>query len=499
MKTDILVIGSGIAGLSFAIKSADFADITIITKADINECNTELAQGGLAVALAEDDSYELHIKDTLKAGDGLCDKKAVRFLVENAKQELMFLEELGVNFEKLANKFILSKEAAHSRARIVHASDFTGMEIEKKLIKAVKGKVEIKTHHKVVKLMVKNNRCYGAIAIKNGNIIKINAKATILATGGIGQLYKYTSNSEVATGDGIALAYDVGAVIQDMEFVQFHPTGLHNSKPSFLISETLRGEGAILKNIYNKPFMKHYHKDGDLAPRDIVSRAIVQEMKKTNSEFVYLDISHIDSSYIKKRFPNIYKRCLEYGTDLTKEPIKVSPIAHYLCGGVKINLRCETNIAGLYAIGEVACSGIHGADRLASNSLIEALVFSTSATKAVRKYIKDKAIKKMDIKFDYKDINNKIEAEIKDIMWKHVGIIRSCKGLNYALNKLNLLSKKFKSRLIEVAKLITKSALIRKESRGTHYIKEYPYKKDAWLKHIAWKRYLKAPLFLSLK
>jgi L-aspartate oxidase len=518
-STDILVIGSGIAGLGFALKAAEFAKVVLVTKDKILESNTRYAQGGLAAVFEERDSYKLHIKDTLRAGDGLCNKKAVKFLVGNAPKEILWLKEMGVKFDKE-----LSKEAVHSRARIVHSGDITGERIEEVLVDRVKKnkRIRVLEYNLAISLLVKNKQCHGAVVldIKPNKIIRIISKATVLATGGLGRAYKNTCNPEIATGDGFALAYNAGACLEDMEFVQFHPTGLFGSKPAFLISETLRGEGGHLRNKFGEIYMPKYHRDGELAPRDVVSKFSVDEMKRTKADHVVLDLTHKDPEYLKKRFPKIYKKCLEYGIDLTKKPIPVAPTAHYSCGGVKIDLEGRTNVDGLYAIGEVSCSGLHGADRLASNSLTEGLVFG----KSLCNYLKDK------IKINTKNINNLINKKIiigkeinknkinneknnkknelnklkhmkkqlQNLMWDDVGIIRTEKGLKRALKKINQIDKtisKLEGRvskevielrnMADVSRIITVSALKRKESRGTHFIEEYPKRDDGyWGRHL---------------
>jgi len=503
LKTDILVIGSGIAGLSFALKTAKLGKVTIVTKDKIQESNTLYAQGGLAAVFSKNDSFEEHIKNTLRAGDGLCNKQAVITLVKNAPKEILWLEDIGVKFDR-NGKFHLSKEAVHSKARIVHAGDITGGEVEKVLVKNIKknNRIKVLQFNQAIELIVKNKKCYGAIIldIKKNKIHQINSKTTILATGGLGQIYKNTSNPETATGDGFALAYNAGASLQDMEFVQFHPTSLYKSP--FLISETLRGEGGHLRNKYGEIYMPRYHRDGELAPRDVVSKFTVDEIKKTKTDHVYLDITHMGSKYIKKRFPKIYKKCLKHNIDITKQPIPVTPTAHYSCGGVKIDLNGKTDIKNLFAIGEVSCSGLHGADRLASNSLTDGLVFGKRLSdylKNNKELFKDNPIKKIKINYKIiKNINKVLRNKIKNLMWDKVGIIRNQKNLNLALNELNTINNELKKitknginkdiielkNMLITAKLITKSALKRKESRGTHFIREFPMRNDKkWQKH----------------
>ncbi|MBW2984162.1 L-aspartate oxidase [Candidatus Woesearchaeota archaeon] len=506
MKSDVLVIGSGIAGLGFALKASKFADVIAVTKDKARESNTFYAQGGLAAVFGKDDSFKLHIRDTLRAGDGLCNKKAVELLVRNAPKEIKWLEKIGVKFDR-NSKLSLSKEAVHSKSRIVHAGDITGREVENVLVDNVRKsrKIRLYQNHMAVDLIVEKGKCLGAVVlnVKNNKIIRIFAKAVVIATGGIGRIYANTCNPEIATGDGIAIAYNAGAALQDMEFVQFHPTGLYKSDPTFLISETLRGEGGVLRNKHGKQYMPGYHRDGGLAPRDVVSKFSLVEMKKTKSKCVYLDVTKLGSSYLKKRFPNIYKICLKYGIDLTKKPIPVAPTAHYMCGGVKINLKGSTNIRNLYAIGEASCSGLHGADRLASNSLTDGIVFGSRLNNQLKNSINKNNIQIINIKNlkINKKSNKKINTlknQLKNLMWNQVGIIRNKKSLNSALknikiiekNASKLLDKGINKEILElrnrtiVAKLIASSALARKESRGTHFVDDYPDRNDkVWCKH----------------
>jgi len=503
LQTDFLVIGSGIAGLSFALKSSKYGNIILITKDKLQEANTFYAQGGLAGVFSKQDSFQKHINNTLRAGDGICNKKSVEILVKNAPKEILWLEKQGVKFDKNGT-FNLSSEAVHSEPRIVHSGDITGENIQKTLIKKIKKnkKIKILEFNQAIKLITKNNKCYGAITlkIKNNKTEKILAKATILATGGLGQLYQHTCNPDIATGDGFSLAYQANAKLQDMEFVQFHPTSLY--KTSFLISETLRGEGGHLRNKFGEIYMPRYHRDGELAPRDVVSKFTIDEMEKTKSKHVYLDITHLGKDYIKKRFPKISKECLKHKIDITKQAIPVTPTAHYSCGGIKIDNNAKTTIKNLYAIGEVSCSGLHGADRLASNSLTEGLVFGTRLSN----YLSDK-IKNINItNIETGDIiltktNKKttlLKNKIKRLMWNDVGIIRTKSKLKTALKELKkievrirkITKKGINKDIVELinmlicSKLITRSALARKESRGTHFIKDYPVRNDKkWMKH----------------
>lgn len=534
-KTDFLVIGSGIAGLSYALKVAQFGKVTIITKKKIQKTNTALAQGGVAAVFSKIDSFDLHIKDTLDSGDGLCNKEVVNMVVKDGPERIKELVRQGAHFNKESDgeyDFSLGREGGHSAKRIVYAQDLTGKEIEDTLVKNVEQNenITILEDHIAVNLITFSssirsgllvtqyeNICCGAYVLDNttGKIETFYSGITLLATGGASKVYLYTSNPDIATGDGIAMAYRAGASVANLEFVQFHPTCLyHPEAKNFLISEAVRGEGAVLIDQKGCRFMEKYSPDKELACRDVVARAIDSELKKTGADSVFLDITHKDPEFIKKRFPNIYLKCLEYGIDMTKDPIPVVPAAHYMCGGVATDLNGKTDIQRLYAVGETACTGLHGANRLASNSLLEALVYAHRAyLSSIEEFksIENKVTVTLDL-WDETDATDSDEAivvshnwdEIRRLMWNYVGIVRSDKRLQRALRRIENINEeineyywgfKVTSDLIElrniamVAELIIRSALMRKESRGLHYNIEYPEKDDLnWRKHTILKK-----------
>ncbi|MEW6213767.1 MAG: L-aspartate oxidase [Nitrospirota bacterium] len=507
---DFLIIGSGVAGLRAAIELAPHGRVIIVTKDIPTESSTEYAQGGVAVALSDEDEVGIHFEDTIKAGDGLCREEAVRVLVEEGPRRILELIDWGAEFDKEGTKLSFTLEAAHSRRRILHAhGDSTGRELERVLINKVKSFTTVQRFPfcTAVDLIVDNGKCMGAYVLRNADIIAIYSRATVLATGGAGQIFSRTTNPAVATGDGMAIACRAGAILEDMEFVQFHPTVLFApSAPQFLLSEAMRGEGAILRNINKEPFMKDYHPDAELAPRDIVSRAIISEMVKTNSNHVYLDLVHLGKEFLKSRFPRIYLTCLQYNVDITKEVVPVSPAAHYIMGGVKTDVDGATNIKGLYAAGEVACTGVHGANRLASNSLLEGLVYGARAGMAALNcglQIADCRLRKLNppsppfAKGGQGGITDmeEIRLALRKVMWERVGIIRCEESLGNAKEKLAgwsfILNKTFSTRrelelknMLTVAKLITEAAILRKGSVGAHYRSDFPQRDEEWAKHI---------------
>ncbi len=505
VTSDVLVIGSGIAGLFFSLKIADSANVVIITKKEQAESNTNYAQGGIAAVFAKADSYECHVKDTMICGNGLCKRPVVEKIIREGPARVQELIALGVNFSrKTSGELDLGMESGHSRRRIVHAKDLSGQEIERALLTAVSEHPSIKLleNHIAVNLVVKKGQCKGCyvLDIENSIIRSFVAKMTVLATGGMGQVYLHTSNPEVATGDGIAMAFRGGAAILNMEFTQFHPTCLYSPyEPSFLISEALRGEGAILQDQQGRRFMNHYHSRKELAPRDIVARAIDRELKKSGDEYVLLDISFKDPGFIQSRFPGIHDKCLSLGIDIKETPIPVVPAAHYCCGGVRASIAGETDVKSLYAIGETACTGLHGANRLASNSLLEALVCAHHTAKRCSELLERmKSPRQFDpwepgeaVDIDEAVVITQNRDEIRRLMWNYVGIVRSVKRLTRAKKRIALLQQEINqyywdfllsADLIElrnlalVAELIIDSATMRKESRGIHYSLGYPAK-----------------------
>ncbi len=513
ISCDTLVLGSGIAGLSFALEASEFGDVVVVSKRAAEESNTKYAQGGIAAVLASGDTFESHVSDTIIAGAGLNHERAVDICVREGPDRIRMLEEIGARLDKAHEsgaalaEFDLHLEGGHSQRRIVHAGDMTGREVERALLDAVRAKptVRILEEHMAVDLITLAKYggpevCAGAyvLDVGAGRVLTIRARAVVLATGGAGKVYLYTSNPDVATGDGVAMAYRAGAEIANMEFYQFHPTCLfHPQAKSFLISEALRGEGAILRRIDGTPFMKSHHPQAELAPRDIVARAIDFEMKRTGAEYVLLDITDKKPQFIRDRFPGIYAECLRFGIDITSQPIPVVPAAHYQCGGVATDLEGRTTIPGLWAIGEVSHTGLHGANRLASNSLLEGLVFAHRAAGALAGSLDRSKPWPTMPEWDVGSAGTSDEAvvitqnwdEVRRLMWNYVGIVRSDKRLRRASRRISLLQEEiveyywryFITRdllelrnIAQVAQLIVECAAVRHESRGLHYTIDYP-------------------------
>ncbi|ARM31255.1 L-aspartate oxidase [Prosthecochloris sp. HL-130-GSB] len=515
IKTDVLVIGSGIAGLYFALHIADHAQVTIITKKESSTSNTNWAQGGIAATIDKNDSPDLHVRDTLDAGAGLCSREMVELMVSEGPRHIHKLMDFGVNFTMTDDEHLdLGREGGHSRKRIVHVRDLTGQEVEHALLERIDRhpNIELLEHHFAIELLtehhlhIKTNdiNCYGAYALdtRNRKLKKILSKVTMLASGGLGHVYPHTTNPDIATGDGVAMAYRAGAEISNMEFIQFHPTSLYHPKAkSFLISEAVRGFGGILRLRNGQAFMQKYDKRENLAPRDIVARAIDSEMKKTGDECVFLDVTHLDAEKTIQHFPNIYETCLGFGIDMTKEMIPVVPAAHYSCGGIRTDESGRSSINRLYACGETSCTGVHGANRLASNSLLEALVFSYRSFVDIKSVLHDLHNNQPFPDWDDSGTVNPEEwilvshnkKEAQQVMNDYVGIVRSDLRLQRALRRIEFLKEETEAyykktritsqilelrNIIKVASLIIESAIKRRESRGLHYTTDYPQKDD---------------------
>ena len=505
---DYMVIGSGIAGLSFALRAAEHGRVLVVTKKAPDNTATNWAQGGIAAVLGEDDSFEDHIEDTLRVGDGLCQQEIVELTVREGPAHVRALAEMGVAFARSNDgKLDLTREGGHTRRRVAHYMDITGREIQRALLAQIArdDRITLWDNHIAVDLlsMAKYGgapACFGAYVLDSGagEVKTVVARATVLATGGAGKVYIYTSNPDVATGDGIAMAYRIGAQVANLEFVQFHPTVLyHPHAKSFLISEALRGEGGILRLADGSTFMEHYHPQASLAPRDVVARAIDNELKKSGADAVFLDMTHLAPDFVRGRFPTIATRCAELGIDITRQPIPVVPAAHYLCGGVATDDSGQTTIRNLYAVGETACTGLHGACRLASNSLLESVVFAARAAESVRQA---ELLRPANVvpwsSGNATDSEDAIVValnwdEIRRFMWSYLGIVRSTKRIDRARRRIELLRQeiteyywdfKVTSDIVElrnlalVAHLIIESARRRKESRGLHYTLDYPEK-----------------------
>jgi L-aspartate oxidase len=517
-RVDFLIIGAGIAGLSTAIELQKYGKVLVILKKDFDDCNTHFAAGGIASSGPWSDDFEGHIKDTMVAGCDLCDPDVVEYIVRKGPENLQRLFDWGMEFDKNDNgEYNLGREGGHHTRRVLHTGDITGKSILKTLLKKVRSlpNIEIRNHQISINLIEKSGKCLGAYILDNREdnkeIYAICAKATIIATGGIGKVFLYTSNPDVASGDGIAMASRIGAEIANMEFVQFHPTCLfHPSAKNFLVSEALRGEGAILTDIKGRRFMENLHPLKELAPRDIVSRAIDRLIKETGDDYVLLDISFKEADYIKNRFPGIYEKCASLGMDITSDPIPVVPAAHYSCGGIKVSINGKTNIPGLFAVGEASCTGLHGANRLASNSLLEGLVCGYECASYVGQEYANKPPNDYEIEeWSSVGVEDSKEAfvitsswhEIRLAMQNYASVVRSNSYLLRARKRITMIHEevdqyywnfKISSDLIElrnlltVARLIVESAMARRESRGAHYTLDYPeyadIKKDTIIK-----------------
>ncbi len=522
LKTDFLILGAGVAGLRAALELCRHGRVLMVAKGGPQDNNSYYAQGGVAVALSEEDDVDLHLTDTLKAGHQLCSRPATKVLVEEGPSRVHELIEWGAKFDTVDGQLAFAREGAHSRHRVLRAGgDATGSEMVRAL--ATKAQ-ELKNltwlgNHFGLELLIQDGRCCGATILDEikGTVKTVAASAVLLVTGGAGQVYARTTNPPNATGDGMAMAYRAGAMLEDMEFVQFHPTSLYlPSSPPFLLTEALRGEGGILRNNRCERFMHTYHTAQELAPRDIVSRAMWSEMQRTKARHVYLDVTHLDSAFLKERFPTIYSTCLRYDIDITEEWIPVSPSAHYFMGGVKTDLQGSSSVAGLFAAGEVACTGVHGANRLASNALLEGLVFGYRAAKAAAKFAQANPAdltkapplpqKPSGKGLSIQDVE-KLRNSIRRLMWTKVGLVRTGDSLQKALDQLQSWGKKLSTppmtrtgletlNLLQVGECITKAALWRTNSVGAHYREDIPfYKGLKWKKHSSC-QHLPAPASL---
>jgi L-aspartate oxidase len=505
-QADFLVVGAGVAGLRAAIDLAAAGSVTVLAKREVSDSNTQWAQGGIAAALSDEDEISLHLQDTLQAGDGLCNPEAAKVLVEDAPERIEELIQWGTEFDRQGTKLTFGREGAHSRNRILHAhGDSTGREILRALYAKAQSlkNISVMEFEFSTDLIVEAGRVCGIHLItETGQQEQMSASAVLLATGGLGQLYRNTTNPSVATGDGIAMAFRAGAEVSDMEFIQFHPTALYLKKaPRFLLSEALRGEGAYLRNLEMDRFMPKYHPMAELAPRDVVARAIVHELEVSRAKdpVVYLDLTHLDADHVKARFPRIYATCLQYNIDITTELVPIRPAAHYSMGGIRSDLEGRSTLPSLYVAGEAAATGVHGANRLASNSLLEGLVFGARAGQAMRKELgkTPAAIRPVRPLASNGPMDTPIEqvmGEIQDLMWRDVGIVRTGAALKGALDQLSQIyprvahpqtRRAFEARNIHlVGTLVARAALAREESRGAHYRPDFPAHNDArFLKH----------------
>ncbi len=507
-RYNYIIVGSGIAGLYTALLAKEQGSVLIITKGSIDDCNTKYAQGGIAAAIGKNDSPQRHFRDTIAAGDGICNEEEARILVNEAPDRITDLVKFGVPFDTLDGEIALAMEAAHSLPRILHAGgDATGEHIEFTLSKQVRiSKIQVLEDCLATEILVEKRRVSGikALDCRTGSIEEFECRFLILATGGAGQLYKFSTNSEIATGDGIVLAFSAGAEITDMEFFQFHPTALRlPGVTPFLISEAVRGEGGILRNVDGYRFMPDYTPEADLAPRDVVARSILYEMEKTGSDRVFIDVTHLPPHVITTRFPHIYRFCLDHGLDITKGLIPVAPAAHYMMGGIKVNSWGETNIAGLFACGETAGTGVHGANRLASNSLLEAVVFSKRIVEKTKKGARTEvpvASKVVEVHHSLSErqvpqvVPVPSLSAVQQLQWDKVGIIRNKEGLTQAADILAAWQRLLPqptdrpscelSNLVLTGRLVTEAALLREESRGAHFRSDFPQSSPRWQYHI---------------